>query len=607
MKHILTTVILAIFATTCIMAQEQEYPIKTINGKECYEYTIKAGDGLYAISKLFEVSQSDLHEFNPNLTTDIKAGDVIYIPIRKKFQQRTLDENAKYHVVEPQQTMYGIAKIYNIPLDTLIKINPWSTRGIKVGDKLLLTNDAELVQSNDVLEYSAQNSGNTPPTHTVKPKETLFGIAKSYNITIQQIIDLNPEINDGGLKSGAVLKLIPDADTTAASNEVKKVEKETKKETIKVKLEVKPTEQPEELPVSRIDEEQATAVTEYDTTISEQSPNKITLAYLLPFMTGVESNQNTENFIEFYRGSLIALEEAKKHAISADVYTYDTYRSAEKIDSILDLPEMRKVDYIVGPAYSDELQKVTDFARKNDIATIVPFTRIVDSECSYDKLIQFNPSQELLFDKIVADIANTRNYKYVIARFADCDNKGSRFADRLTLYLTEQNIEYKELIINNNIEAIATLLSSDSTLLILASSAPEDISPVIYDILSLKDKNLMVWGFEEWNSLLNIYPNTLYYSLFNPEPRAEYVQQYVAYFGAYPTVTTWRYDLIGYDLTLMALLNIGKDDNNQLTISQQHDNLYQQSQPNFINSDKHKVNIDYHLFHWNGKTHKHAN
>ena len=41
--------------------------------------------------------------------------------------------------------------------------------------------------------------------HKVKRGETLFGIAKEYNVTIQQIIDANPEMKKEGyeLQKGA--------------------------------------------------------------------------------------------------------------------------------------------------------------------------------------------------------------------------------------------------------------------------------------------------------------------------------------------------------------------------------------------------------------------
>ena len=44
-------------------------------------------------------------------------------------------------------------------------------------------------------------------THTVQPGETLFGLSKTYGISIDEIIAQNPEIDGGKLKSGMVLHI----------------------------------------------------------------------------------------------------------------------------------------------------------------------------------------------------------------------------------------------------------------------------------------------------------------------------------------------------------------------------------------------------------------
>ena len=43
-------------------------------------------------------------------------------------------------------------------------------------------------------------------THVVEPKETFYSISKKYNVTVQEIKDLNPESGDV-LKTGMTLKI----------------------------------------------------------------------------------------------------------------------------------------------------------------------------------------------------------------------------------------------------------------------------------------------------------------------------------------------------------------------------------------------------------------
>ena len=52
-----------------------------------------------------------------------------------------------------------------------------------------------------VLTASAQ------ATHKVEPKETPYGIAKKYGLTVAELYQLNPQVKDGALGIGDVLKV----------------------------------------------------------------------------------------------------------------------------------------------------------------------------------------------------------------------------------------------------------------------------------------------------------------------------------------------------------------------------------------------------------------
>ena len=48
--------------------------------------------------------------------------------------------------------------------------------------------------------------------YIVKPKETLYGISKTYGLTIEELVDANPELKDG-LKIGMEI-VIPVSETS---------------------------------------------------------------------------------------------------------------------------------------------------------------------------------------------------------------------------------------------------------------------------------------------------------------------------------------------------------------------------------------------------------
>ena len=88
-----------------------------------------------------------------------------------------------------------------------------------------------------------------------------------------------------------------------------------------------------------------------------------------------------------------------------------------KIDSILSLLDDKNIDVVIGPAYSEQLNKVLDYTKTKDITTIVPFSNKIDSVYYFPKLIQFNPPQDSLFRLVLRNTFEHRNLQYILARF----------------------------------------------------------------------------------------------------------------------------------------------------------------------------------------------
>lgn len=91
------------------------------------KYTVKSGDNLYAISKLYGVSVADLKEANNLTSNTLQIGQILIIPTETKI-----------YTVKSGDTLYSIARANNTTVTRLIELNNLATNVLSVGQKLLI-------------------------------------------------------------------------------------------------------------------------------------------------------------------------------------------------------------------------------------------------------------------------------------------------------------------------------------------------------------------------------------------------------------------------------------------------------------------------------------
>ena len=113
-----------------------------------------------------------------------------------------------YYEVNAGESIYDIAAKIGVTKDEIIKNNPDAAEGVENGMKLYFPVDK---QDSNVPAATVA----TGQRHTVEEGETLYGLAKRYGTTVEEIIAANPG-SDKGIKTGQVLT-IPGKGTTAST------------------------------------------------------------------------------------------------------------------------------------------------------------------------------------------------------------------------------------------------------------------------------------------------------------------------------------------------------------------------------------------------------
>lgn len=128
--------------------------------------------------------------FNNLQAQQVKKSTVIEIIQGKRYY---------IHEVQKSETLYSISKAYEVSVDVIAYENPDIFNGLKIGQKIKIPIQATPYKT---IEYE------------VKKGETLYGIAKKSNTTIEELVQMNPEISNG-IKPGQKIQ-IPVRDVASA-------------------------------------------------------------------------------------------------------------------------------------------------------------------------------------------------------------------------------------------------------------------------------------------------------------------------------------------------------------------------------------------------------
>ena len=130
-QRILTiALLLSSFSAVAVEVMPDIEPSKVIvfiNGRKYFVHTVQQGNTLYSIAKAYNVSEDEIKESNPELTNSLKIGQNIRIPVSDKSTAQVEKKRKKdfiAHKIKAGETLYSIARDYNISVATLREDNP---------------------------------------------------------------------------------------------------------------------------------------------------------------------------------------------------------------------------------------------------------------------------------------------------------------------------------------------------------------------------------------------------------------------------------------------------------------------------------------------------
>ena len=329
------------------------------------------------------------------------------------------------HNVEAGNTLWGLQRMYGVDAEAIVAENPELKDGIKVGQKLLIPKITNTPAEPEV--YS---------DYKVKNSETLYGLSKKFNTTVDRLIELNPELSEG-LKKGQTIKVPGNYKDDEAIEVVEKVEEKEEvvpnpfvveteeengsKESVKITfsdstirhsvlahetmysiskrfmVSIDEIMRKNGLTSSAVKEGQILIIPVKNERIERVEVKKVpdhissngagvvdlvkkdeyTIALFLPFF--LEYGSGYSEYVanlsaQFYMGAMLAVDTLEAKGLKAKIHVFDTRNDSVTIAKLLQNNIFDKVDLVIGPLLGENINQVASFCKDRKIRMVCPVT-----------------------------------------------------------------------------------------------------------------------------------------------------------------------------------------------------------------------------------------
>lgn len=461
-------------------------------------YTVKNGDTLESIAKVYRVSPNDLKNVNPSLANGLKAGMLLVIPTSNvKYFSTKQPSGFSYHTVDDKETLYGLAQKYNISQDDIRRYNIiLYTKDLKKGQELTIPvyKDAnkEIVRGKEGLVR-----------YIVKPGEGKWRIAQNFGISQEELEKMNPKM-PSSLKEGMEIWVpagksgVPDANPTNGSEKnlvLYQVEKGegfmslerkfglSEKDIVRLNPGLKDGIKAESqiwIPKNNFMDYVATQGGVSQSNISDandkirtnmKTSNVKNISFVIPFKVNnlqpkdivtmkqkLQKDKLANISTDLYSGALIAMDSLQKLGFSFNINVYDSEGSIQGIKSIVKSETLANSQVIIGPFAPQVFNYLSEEIQSSDVALLAPLS---------NKNIEFRsnvfltvPPTEVQQQKMITFI----NQKYPNANIVLLSDAKSKDLNEklLTSFANAQNVD--------NISGIKNALKKEATNIVFVSS-----------------------------------------------------------------------------------------------------------------------------------------
>ena len=331
--------------------------------------------------------------------------------------------------------------------------------------------------------------------HKVKKKETIFGIARDYGLTVDQLMKANPEMSQPGyeLKKGDFI-FIPFADENQAkaATNTNKTASNTNKAATNTTPKTTPTNT----------QKTSTTSTPLNRTSAQDDVRKraIRVGVMLP-LHNVDGDGR--RMVEYYRGVLLACDSLKKSGISVDIHAWNVPIDADIRTTLLE-KNASTCDIIFGPLYTKQMKALNEFVRAYNIKLVIPFSITGLDVTTNPNIYQIYQTPSKVNEaSINSYLKHFAKYHTVIIDCNDTTSQKGVFTMNLRKQMDAKGMKYSITNLKSGDEAFARAFSKKQpNMVILNTGRSPELNSTFAKLNKLTAAtpglSISMYGYNEW-------------------------------------------------------------------------------------------------------------
>lgn len=462
------------------------------------------------------------------------------------------------HKIAKGETLYSLAKQYNVSLDEIYGANEELTDNVKVGQKIKIpTKTVEIAEAKleetkrDLEAVAAEKAEQTEKVEIAEKSEPTEKESKHHKEPKHHKVSKQEEPNSDEPKQEQ-----PKQEQTAQTESVGSSEApaEQKKDSLTLVA-----EQSASLLQQVMEHPDSTVVVAEPKPLPFRRLRKGECAEVVLMLPLGSTAQPAEQYIDFYRGFLLGLDSVRMAGYSVKLNVYNTARDTVRVNEIIASGVLEKANLVIGPVYEEEMKPVLKSLEGKGIPVVSPLASYTDVKS--EELFQMAPSSASRFKKISHLLDGSRRVVII-----STDHSDKKFDETFRAMLNDSvkvvekiySSAKQQYVARSSSELLALIRGADQPVVFVNTTNEYEVDRILTALNSVRQslyryhngEPFILVGHASWARFKNMEKliffksgvtlfNT-YYAQHNDHNSRLFERRFIHTYGSIPTLFAYR-------------------------------------------------------------------